>query len=132
MPEVIATTALYDALLKEDYVQDEIESAINKETVFKKKLTRKQTTHGRRALYAVQLATSQGNGSRAELAPLPQSDAATYQDAIVNTFNHYATFKVSGQAFVLARQAREQRRCQCQRQPGGETRSACRRGTTRD
>lgn len=102
MPEVIATTQLYDALLKEDYVQDEIESAINKETVFKKKLTRKQTTHGRRALYAVQLATAQGNGSRGELEPLPQSDAATYQDAIVNTFNHYATFKVSGQAEVYS------------------------------
>lgn len=101
MADYQVTTANYDALLKEDYVRDDIVDAINKATVFKSKLTRKETIGGRRAIFPVQVLVAQGNGSRAEGAPLPKFGAGVFQDAIVNTFSHYARFIVTGQAEVF-------------------------------
>lgn len=101
MADYQVTTANYDALLKEDYIKDDIVDAINKATVFKAKLTRKETVGGRRGIFPVQVLVAQGNGSRAEGAPLPQFGAGVFQDAIVNTFSHYARFIVTGQAEVF-------------------------------
>src|SRR5580698_7191374 len=102
MADYQVTSATFDALLKEDYITQEIVDAINKATVFKSKLTRTQTIDGRRAIYAVQVAVAQGNGSRAEGAALPNYGAGQFQDAIVNTFSHYARFIVTGQAEVFS------------------------------
>lgn len=102
MADYQVTSATFDALLKEDYIRDDIVDAINKATVFKSKLTRSETIDGRRAIYPVMTQVAQGNGSRAEGAPLPNFGGGTYQDAIVNTFSHYARFLVTGQAEVFS------------------------------
>ena len=102
MADYQVTSATFDALLKEDYIRDDIVDAINKATVFKSKLNRTETIDGRRAIYAVQVQVAQGNGSRAEGAPLPNYGGGVYQDAIVNTFSHYARFVVTGQSEVFS------------------------------
>jgi len=96
------TASTFDALLKEDYIRQDIVDAINKATVFKSKLNRTETIDGRRAIYPVMTQVAQGNGSRAEGAPLPNFGGGVYQDAIVNTFSHYARFIVTGQAEVFS------------------------------
>lgn len=102
MADFQVTSATFDALLQEDYVKTDIVDAINKATVFKTKLNRKGTVDGRRAIYAVMLGVAQGNGARAEMAPLPGFGAGVYQDAIVNTKSNYARFIISGQAEVFS------------------------------
>ncbi|MEO6566767.1 MAG: phage major capsid protein [Casimicrobiaceae bacterium] len=102
MADFQVTSATFDALLQEDYIRQDITDAINKATVFKSKLNRKGTIDGRRAIYPVMTGVAQGNGSRAEMAPLPAFGAGVYEDAIVNTMSHYARFIVSGQAEVFS------------------------------
>ena len=102
MGDYQVTASTFDALLKEDYIRQDIVDAINKATVFKSKLNRTETIDGRRAIYPVMTQVAQGNGSRAEGAPLPNFGGGVYQDAIVNTFSHYARFIVTGQAEVFS------------------------------
>lgn len=102
MADFQATAAALDALLKEDYIQNEIAEAINTATVFKNKLTRKSTLGGRRAVYPVQVGLMQGIGARAEMAPLPQYGTGTYVDATVNTFANYGRYILSGQGEVFS------------------------------
>lgn len=97
MADFQATAAALDALLKEDYIQNEIAEAINTATIFKSKLDRKDTLGGRRAVYPVMVGLMQGVGARAEMAPLPQYGAGTYVDATVNTFSNYGRYILSGQ-----------------------------------
>lgn len=102
MADYQITSATYDALLQEHYIRENITDAINKATVFKSKLNRKETIDGRRAIYPVMVGVAQGNGSRAEMTPLPAFGAGVYVDAIVNTMSHYGRFVVSGQGEVFS------------------------------
>jgi hypothetical protein len=98
MAEFQITSTQIDALLQEDYVQQDIVDAIDKSTVFKSKLTRTGTIDGRRGIVPVMVKTAQGVGARAEMGPLPPHGGGVYQDAIVTTKSNYARFLLSGQA----------------------------------
>lgn len=98
MAEFQITSTQIDALLQEDYIQQDIVDAIDKSTVFKSKLTRSGTIDGRRAIVPVMVKVAQGVGSRAEMGALPPHGGGVYQDAIITTKSHYARFLLSGQA----------------------------------
>lgn len=98
MAGIVATTTQWDALLQEDYVQEEIVDAINLATPFKDKLQRKGMTSGRERVYPVKVGASQGSGARAEGAVMPNYGAGDYQNAKVTAKYNYAPFKVTGQS----------------------------------
>lgn len=90
------TLSQFDALLQEDYVIQDIVSAINKATIFKDKLKRVGMTAGRRRIYPVQVTVSQGTGAAAEGAALPPVGAGGYQDAIVQARYNYSRYQITG------------------------------------
>lgn len=96
------TLANFDALLQEDYVQQDIVSAINKATIFKDKLRRSAPTAGRRRIYPVQVGTSQGTGSVAEGAALPPVGAGIYQDVIAQAKYIYSRYQITGQSLEFS------------------------------
>ena len=98
MAGYVATTANWDALLEEDYVQGQIVSAINTATPFRDKLKRVGMTAGRRRVYAAKVGASQGQGARAEGAQMPAYGAGEYQDVILSAKFNYAPFKITGQS----------------------------------
>lgn len=98
MAGFVANLANWDALLEEDYVKKQIVDAINVSTVFKDELKRVGPTSGRERVYAVKVGASQGQGSRAEGANMPNYGAGEYQNAKVTTRYNYAPFKITGQS----------------------------------
>lgn len=98
MAEFQITSSQIDALLQEDYIQQDIVDAIDKKTVFKSKLTRTGTIDGRRAIVPVMVKVAQGVGARAEMGALPPHGGGSYVDAIINTKSNYGRFLLSGQA----------------------------------
>lgn len=96
------TLAQFDALLQEDYVQQDIVSAINKATIFKDKLRRSAPTAGRRRIYPVQVGVSQGSGAVAEGAALPPVGAGIYVDAIVQAKYLYSRYQITGQSLEFS------------------------------
>lgn len=98
MAGYVASLANWDALLMEDYVIGQVEEAINTATPFRDDLKRVGTTSGRERVYTAKVGASQGAGSRAEGANMPNYGAGEYQPVKVQTKYHYAPFKITGQS----------------------------------
>jgi hypothetical protein len=96
------TLGQFDNLLQEDYVKDMIVSAVNKATIFKEKLRRTGLIGGRRRVYPVQTAVSQGAGAAAEGGALPPVGAGSYKDALVQAKYLYSRYQITGQSLVFS------------------------------
>jgi hypothetical protein len=84
--------------LKEDYVRDKIRSLVNTSTYFLSQLEKrkKETTHGKKFILPVKLATSQGGGARGENVVLPSPGFGEYDQLSGNVKYMYYPFYITG------------------------------------
>lgn len=99
-----ATGALstINALLKDDYVMDQVADLVNRTTYFLSRLTRRKATGGRMFRFSVQTGVSQGVGARAENNPLPDPGFGEYIEANGYLKWLYSQVYITGQAIKLA------------------------------
>lgn len=84
--------------LKEDYVRNKIRTLVNTSTYFLSQLEKrkKETTHGKKFILPVKLATSQGGGGRGENVVLPSPGFGEYDQLSGNVRYLYYPFYITG------------------------------------
>lgn len=87
-----------DALLKEDYVINNITDTVNMATYFLSQLTEERTTAGRRYIFPVRFGVGEGQGSRGENEPLPDEGFGEYEQAMGNVRYQYGSMYITGQS----------------------------------
>jgi hypothetical protein len=89
-----------NALLKDDWVLNDIQQVVNTSTYLLSQITNKKTTHGRQFMFPVQFGTSQGVGARGENIILPDPGFGEYEQAVGQVKYLYSTMYITGQAIA--------------------------------
>lgn len=87
-----------NALLKDDYITQQIQEVVNKSTFMLSRLKTEQTTHGKQFIFPVQTGVSQGTGARGENVILPDPGFGEYEQALGNVKYLYSTMYITGQS----------------------------------
>lgn len=87
-----------DAILKEDYVMDNIVNTVNMATYFLSQITEERTTAGRRYIFPVQFGVGEGQGARGENEILPDEGFGEYEQAMGNVRYQYGSMYITGQS----------------------------------
>jgi hypothetical protein len=92
-----------NALLKDDYVINDIQNVANNSTYMLSQVTQKKTTHGRQFMFPLQFGTSQGVGARGENIILPDPGFGEYEQAMGQVKYLYSVMYITGQAIAATR-----------------------------
>lgn len=92
-----------NALLKDEYVLNDIQNVMNNSTYMLSQITSKKTTHGRQFIFPLQFGTSQGVGARGENIQLPDPGFGEYEQALGQVKYLYSTMYITGQAIASTR-----------------------------
>ena len=87
-----------NALLKDDYITQQIQEIVNKSTFMLSQIKSDQTTHGKQFIFPVQTGVSQGVGARGENVILPDPGFGEYEQALGNVKYLYSTMYITGQS----------------------------------
>lgn len=98
-----ATISVIDGILKDTYVMDRIQNAVNKSTVLLNRLTVSKSVSGRKGIFSVQVGVHQGVGARGDNEDLPVAGWAEFIQPEVNVKYLYGRFYVSGPAIASTR-----------------------------
>lgn len=94
-PGVLSTI---DGILKEDYVMENITSAVNLVMYLLSIMQTERTTAGRRFVFPVQFGVSEGQGAVGENEPLPDEGFGEYEQAMGNVQYQYGNMYITGQS----------------------------------
>lgn len=89
-----------NALLKDEYVLNDIQNVINNSTYMLSQITSKKSTHGRQFMFGLQFGTSQGVGARGENIILPDPGFGEFEQAMGQVKYLYSTMFITGQAIA--------------------------------
>jgi len=92
-----------NALLKDEYVLNDIQNVVNNATYMLSQITSKKTTHGRQFIFPIQFGTSQGVGARGENIILPDPGFGEYAQAVGQVKYLYSTMFITGQSIAATR-----------------------------
>ena len=87
-----------NALLKDDYLTNQIQEIVNKSTFMLSQIKSEDTTHGKQFIFPVQTGTSQGVGARGENVILPDPGFGEYEQALGTVKYLYSTMYITGQS----------------------------------
>jgi hypothetical protein len=87
-----------NALLKDDYLSNQIQDVVNRSTFLLTQIKKEQTTHGKQFIFPLQTGVSQGVGARGENVDLPDEGFGEYEQALGNVKYLYATMYITGQS----------------------------------
>ena len=91
-----------DAILKLDYIMEDMVDTVNKSTWFLSQITREKMTGGKKFQFTIQTGLAEGQGNRAENAPLPDFGAGSYEEISYFVRYQYATMRLSGPAMAVS------------------------------
>lgn len=101
-----ATLTVIDAILKDTYLLEEIQNAVNKSTVLLSRLQTSRSIVGRKGFFSVQVGIHQGVGARSENATLPVAGWAEYIQPQVQVKYLYGRFNVTGPTIAATRDSK--------------------------
>lgn len=87
-----------NALLKDDFISQQIQDIVNKSTFMLSQIKQEKTTHGKQFIFPVQTGVSQGVGARGENVVLPDPGFGEYEQALGNVKYLYSTMYITGQS----------------------------------
>lgn len=97
-----SVTSTIDAILKLDYIMDDMVDTVNKSTWFLSQIRQEKMTGGKKFQFTIQTGLAEGQGNRSENAPLPDYGAGTYEEVSYFVRYQYATMRLSGPAMAVS------------------------------
>jgi len=89
-----------NGILKDHFIRDQIQDAVNRSTFMLSQITARESTHGRQFVFPVQFGVSQGVGARGENIILPDPGFGEYLQAFGTVKYLYSTLYITGQAIA--------------------------------